>query len=459
MSGKWQASIYLPGPSVVSSTFRPKDPTDEERRMIEQQGAGSTRRDFIRSAAAAAMATTVVSGLDRLVGAHAAGSDEIRVGLVGCGGRGTGAAGNVLKAAPGVRIVALADAFRDRLDQCRDALAKEHPDTATVAQDHCFVGLDSYQQLLKTDVNYVILASPPGFRPVHIKAAIDAGKNIFAEKPVAVDAAGVRACISMADEITKRGLAMVAGTQYRHFDPYIQAMQRLHDGAIGKVTAARAYYNTSELWHHERQPDWTDLENQIRNWLYYTWLSGDHIVEQFVHNIDAMNWAFQGHPIRALATGGRQVRTAPEFGHIYDHFAVVYEYPDGVFCTAMCRQQNGTDKKVANEFTGTNGSALVLPNYVISGPNAWKYEGEPNDMYVHEHTDLIASIRGGKPVNELKQVAETTLTAVMGRMSAYSGKALTWDDAMNSEESLMPEKLTWGPMPTPHVALPGQTTM
>jgi myo-inositol 2-dehydrogenase/D-chiro-inositol 1-dehydrogenase len=427
--------------------------------MSEQQSAGSTRREFIRNATAAAVATTVASRFERLAGAYAAGSDEIRVGLVGCGGRGTGAAGNVLKAAPGVRVVALADAFQDRLDQGRKALASEHPDTATIADDHCFVGLDAYQSLLKTDVNYVILATPPGFRPIHIKAAIDAGKNIFAEKPVAVDSAGVRQCISMADEIASRGLAMAAGTQYRHFDPYIQSMQRLHDGAIGKITAARAYYNTSELWHHERQPDWTDLENQVRNWLYYTWLSGDHIVEQFVHNIDAMNWALQGHPVRAIATGGRQVRTAPEFGHIYDHFAVAYEYDNGVFCTAMCRQQNGTDKKVSNEFTGTTGSAVVLPTYVIQGPNPWKYEGDPNDMYVQEHTDLIASIRAGKPLNELKQVAESTLTAVMGRMSAYSGKTITWDEAINSPESLMPEKLTWGPMPTPPVALPGLSTM
>jgi myo-inositol 2-dehydrogenase/D-chiro-inositol 1-dehydrogenase len=172
-----------------------------------------------------------------------------------------------------------------------------------------------------------------------------------------------------------------------------------------------------------------------------------------------MNWGLQGHPIRAIGTGGRQVRTAPEYGHIYDHFAVVYEYDNGVFCTAMCRQQNGTDKKVANEFTGTKGSALVLPNYVINGPNPWKYEGEPNDMYVQEHTDLIASIRAGKPLNELKPVAESSLTAVMGRMSAYSGKTITWEQAMNSPESLMPETLTWGPMPVPAVPQPGQDTM
>jgi predicted dehydrogenase len=419
--------------------------------------AGVTRRDFIRNAAGAAVVTTVASGLDRLTGAYAAGSDEIRIGLVGCGGRGTGAAGNALRSAPGVRVVALADAFKDRLDAARSALVQENGDAATVADDHCFVGLDACTQLLQTDVNYVILATPPGFRVRHIKAAIAAGKHIFAEKPVAVDAPAVRECFVMADEMTKRGLAMVAGTQYRHYDPYIQAMKRLHDGAIGRITGARAYYNTSELWHRDRQPAWSDLENQLRNWLYYTWLSGDHIVEQFVHNIDAMNWAFQGPPVRATATGGRQVRTAPEFGHIYDHFAVVYEYPDGAFCTAMCRQQNGTDKRVGNEFSGTNGSAVVLPTYSIAGPNAWKYDrpGDAPDPYVQEHTDLIASIRAGKPLNELKQVAESSMTAVLGRMSAYTGKTLTWTDALNDSVSLVPATLEWGPMPTPPVPMPG----
>jgi predicted dehydrogenase len=427
--------------------------------MTEPITTGPSRRDFIRDATAAAVGTAAVARFSGLVGAHAAGSDEIRVGLVGCGGRGTGAAGNVMAAAPGVRIVALADAFQDRLTNCRERLAKQFPDTATVAEDHCFVGLDAYQQLLKTDVNYVILASPPGFRATHIAASIAAGKNTFAEKPVAVDAAGVRACIGLADEVTKRGIALAAGTQYRHFDPYIQSMKRIHDGAIGQLTGARAYYNTGELWKRDRQDGWSDLENQMRNWLYYTWLSGDHIVEQFIHNIDALNWAFNGHPLRATGTGGRQVRTAPEYGHIYDHFAIVYEYDNDAFATAMCRQQNGTEKKVANEFTGTKGTAYVLPDYSIKGATTWKYDvAEPNDMYVQEHTDLIASIRASKPLNELKQVAESSLTAIMGRMSAYSGKTITWDEALNSPESLMPTTLTWGPMPTPLVAMPGLAT-
>lgn len=426
--------------------------------MTEQAPAGSSpvsRRTFIRGAAtlAAGFAT-----LDRLPGAHAAGSDEIRVGLVGCGSRGTGAALNALAAAPGVRVVALADAFRDRLDQCRAALGEQHPDVALVPEDRCFVGLDACDRLLEADVNYVILAEPPGFRPSHIAAAVRAGRHVFAEKPVAVDAAGVRQCLDLAPEIARRGLAFVAGTQYRHFEPYIQSMTRLHDGAIGTITSARAYYHTGELWHHERQPHWSDLENQLRNWLYYTWLSGDHIAEQFIHNLDAINWAFRAVPQRAIATGGRQVRTAPEFGHIYDHFAVVYEYPGGVTCTAMCRQQNGCEKKITNQFTGTAGEAVVLPEYTIGGRRPWKYEGEPNDMYVQEHTDLIASIRAGRPLNELRQVAESTLTAVMGRMSAYTGRSISWEEALAADESLMPGRVEWGPLPTPAVPMPGGET-
>jgi myo-inositol 2-dehydrogenase / D-chiro-inositol 1-dehydrogenase len=413
-----------------------------------------SRRSFIRNAAAATLAAGLPS-VDRLTGVFAAGSDEIRVGLVGCGSRGTGAAMNVLAAAPGVRIVALADAFKDRLDQCRTTLAEAHADVATVGEDRCFLGLNAYEALLQTDVNYVILASPPGFRPVHIAAAVRAGRHVFAEKPVAVDAAGVRACLGLVEDIGQRGVGFAAGTQYRHFDPYLQTIARIHDGAIGRLTSARAYYNTGELWHRPREAGWTDLEYQVRNWLYYAWLSGDHIVEQFIHNIDAMNWGFGAVPLRAVATGGRQVRTAPEFGHIFDHFAVVYEYPDGATCTAMCRQQNGCEKKITNEFTGTEGSAVVLPNYAIAGPRAWKYEGEPNDMYVQEHTDLIASIRAGKPLNEMRQVAESTLTAVMARMSAYSGQTVTWDEALAAQESLMPQALEWGPMATPPVAMPG----
>jgi myo-inositol 2-dehydrogenase/D-chiro-inositol 1-dehydrogenase len=400
---------------------------------------------------------------EALPGAYAAGTDEIRVGLIGCGGRGTGAAMNCLNAAEGVKLIAMADAFQDRLDTSRKILKERAGDKFAVNDDHVFVGLDAYQKLLKTDVNYVILATPPGFRPVHIKAAVEAGKFVFGEKPTCVDSAGARALFETHDVINKKGLGMVAGTQYRHFTPYIESIKRVQDGTIGKLVSANCYYNTGLLWSRERQPSWSDLEFQMRNWLYYTWLSGDHLVEQAIHNVDTIVWAFNAHPVRATAMGGRQTRTEPIFGHIYDHFTIDYEFPDGSHCMMMCRQQDACDKKVANEFVGTEGTAFVLPQYYITGKKPWKLEESVStdlgNAYVQEHTDFINSIRAGKPLNELKQVTESSLTAVLGREAAYTGQSITWDQILNAKQSLMPPSLNWGPMTTPPVAMPGQTTL
>ncbi len=415
----------------------------------------------VGSTVAAVAGVSALSQMATIPGAYAAGSDEIRVGLVGCGGRGSGAAMNALKSAEGVRLVAMADAFKDRLDSSRQQLTQRGGEAVQVTDERCFVGLDAVDKLLQTDVNYVILASPPGFRPGHIKAAVAAGKHIFAEKPVAVDGAGVRQCFELAPEITQKKLALVAGTQYRHFIPYLESMKRIHGGEIGDLVEGRCYYNTTELWKRDRQPEWSDLENQMRNWLYYTWLSGDHIVEQAIHNVDAMNWAYGANPVRAMALGGRQTRIQPEFGNIYDHFTVEYEFPNGARCVLMCRQQEGCDKKVANEFVGTKGTAFVLPQYYITGKNEWKLDDTTStdlgNAYVQEHTDAIASIRAGKPLNELKQVAESSLSAILGRHAAYTGQVVTWEEALNTP-SLFPQTLTWGPMPVPPVPMPGQPT-
>jgi predicted dehydrogenase len=444
----------------------------------DAQEMGYTRRRFLRDATAAAVGTTVASRLTTAaastatpvtasgmpVGAYAAGTDEIRIGLIGCGGRGTGAAINALNAADGVKLVAMADAFKDRLDTSRTTLNQKAPaGKLDVKDDHIFVGLDAYQKLLATDVNYVICATPPGFRPIHIKAAVAAGKYVFAEKPVCTDIAGAKANLESFEEINKKGLGLVSGTQYRHFVPYLESMKRVHDGTIGDLVAGRCYYNTGELWSYPREANWTDLEYQLRNWYYYTYLSGDHLVEQAVHNVDAMVWAF-GVPVRAVATGGRQVRTDALFGHIYDHFTVDYEFANGAHCMMMCRQQNGTDKKVANEFVGTKGTAFVLPNYYITGERPWKLEDavstDLGNAYVQEHTDFITSIRAGKPLNELKQVTESSVSAILGREAAYTGKALTYEELMASTQSLWPAKMDWNtPMTTPAVAMPGQTTL
>ena len=428
-------------------------------------GCPRTRRDFLKTSSAAAAAAATFT---RLPGAWAAGSDTIRVGVIGCGGRGTGAAANVLNAAPGVKVVALGDAFKDRLDACRAQLLKD-PKLAPnvdVPDERMFVGLDSFQKVLAADVNYVILATPPGFRPEHLAAAVAAGKHIFTEKPVAVDGPGIRAVLATYEQSKAKNLAIVAGTQRRHGKGYIETMKRIHDGAIGDLQSARAYWNQGALWNKPRQPEWSDLEWQMRNWLYFTWLSGDHIVEQHIHNLDVVNWAMRAHPVKALGMGGRQVRTGPEWGHIYDHFTIDYEYPSGAHMLSMCRQMPGTEGRVAEDLQGTLGACATSQDakrYVISGKNAWRLSPEEvgTDPYVQEHIDLIASIRAGEPLNELKTVAESTLTAIMGRMSAYTGQSVSWEQALNSQESLVKpsSQLAWGPMPVPPVPEPGKTEL
>jgi predicted dehydrogenase len=393
---------------------------------------------------------------------HAAGSDAIRVGLIGCGGRGTGAADDVLSSAPGVTLVAMGDVFPDRLNASRDRLRQKFTDKIAVTADRSFTGFDAYKQVLASDINYVILATPPGFRPTHLKAAVAAGKNIFTEKPVGVDGPGIRTVLALYDEAKAKGLGIVAGTQRRHQTGYLETMRRIHDGAIGSIVSTRCYWNQGSLWKKDRQPDWSDMEWQLRNWLYFTWLSGDHIVEQHVHNIDVVNWAMQAHPVRAVGLGGRQVRTGPEWGHIFDHFAIDYEYENGTRLMSMCRQIEGCEKNVSEALVGEKGSCSCQADngkYEIKGARAWRFTGEDSKPYVQEHTDFIASLRAGKPLNELKTVAESTLTAIMGRMSAYTGKAVTWDQALNSQEELLPASVTFGPIATPPVAVPGQTPL
>ena len=415
----------------------------------------STRREFLKTATTAALATAVTSRSELFPAVHAAGSDVIRVGLIGCGGRGTGAAEDVLSSAPGVTIVAMGDVFPDRLQSSRERLRGKFGSSVDVPDDRAFTGFDAYEKVLATDINYVILATPPGFRPTHLKAAVAAGKNVFTEKPVAVDGPGIRTCFGLVDEAKAKGLGIVAGTQRRHQTGYVETMKRIHDGAIGSIVAARCYWNQGFLWKHDREAQWSDMEWQLRNWLYFTWLSGDHIVEQHVHNIDVVNWAMQAHPVRALGLGGRQVRTGPEYGHIYDHFAVDFEYENGIHLTSMCRQIAGCDNSVSEALAGDRGTCQV-DKYDIRGPRAWRFEGEDNRPYVQEHTDFIASIRAGRPLNELKAVTDSTLTAIMGRMSTYSGKIVTWDQALHSVEDLAPAKLTFGSLPVPPVAMPGQ---
>lgn len=424
---------------------------------VEQADAtGLTRRGFLKTTAAVS-AAALMSSLGQNY-AHAQGNDRLRVGLIGCGGRGTGAAGDCAHAHPSVQIVALADLFQDRLNGARGSLAGQLKDQFKVNDDHTFVGWDAYQHLVKSDVDLVLMATPPGFRRITLQAAVEAGKHVFMEKPVAVDPAGVRSVIASSDLAAQKKLAVVTGTQRRHQANYIETINRIHDGAIGDVLSGQIYWNQGGLWLHERQPNWSDMEYQVRNWLYYTWLSGDHITEQHVHNIDVMNWVMNGHPVSAYAMGGRQVRTDPAYGQIYDHFAVEYEFANGARWSSQCRQQDGTDSRVAENVVGTKGTSNPSAGS-IKGATNYRFEGNARNPYEQEHVDLIESIRNGKPLNEGRRIAESTLTAIIGRESAYTGKQIKWDDAMNSTLDLLPAKLEFGPAPIPEVAIPGKTQL
>lgn len=415
---------------------------------------GSSRRSFLKTGAA-----VTAAGLAIPRAVRAAGSDVLKIGLVGCGGRGTGAAGQALTADKGTVLVAMGDAFADRVQLSLKSLQRFGPDRVKVDPDHCFSGFDNYMKVINSDVDVVLFCSAPGFRPQHIEYAVQAGKHVFAEKPMAVDAPGVRSVARSVAEARKKNLAMVAGFNGRYTAPGKQIFSRIHDGAIGQINAMYTTFNTGYLWSHPRKPEWSDMEWQVRNWYYFTWLSGDHLVEQAVHNCDKMLWAMNEEPpASAVALGGRQVRVEPQWGHIFDHFAVVYEWKSGARGFLFCRQQQNCANDVSDHYMGTKGTAdMAREGYVIKGENPWRYEGPPSPGHQIEHDELFASIRGGKPIDNGDRMVKSTLISIMGRMAAYTGKIITWDQAMNSQENLMPEKLEWGPLPTPPVAMPGKT--
>jgi myo-inositol 2-dehydrogenase/D-chiro-inositol 1-dehydrogenase len=402
---------------------------------------------------------------------------EIKIGVVGCGGRGTGAALDALGAATkviypqsgyhtedvaegtkvqrkNIRIVALADLFQDRLDRCRGELNKLGIDIDT---ESCYTGFDGYEKVLgRDDVNYVILATPPHFRPQHLLAAVKAGKHAFIEKPAAVDVPGVKTVMEAGQLAAKKKIGIVAGTQRRHMEDYQETIRRIHEGAIGDLVFAKSYWNGGQIWVVDREPGWSDLEWQLRNWNYFTWLSGDHYVEQHVHNLDIMNWVLGAHPVRAVSgIGGRQVRIGDRHGHIFDHFAVEYEYPNGVTMVSQARQINNCLNKVEEEVVGTAGRSNCKDRIQSTDGKRWRYRDKVSNPYQKEHEDLIASIRAGSPLNEAQTVAESTLTGIMGREAAYSGQQITWDQAMASTTRLGPAKYEFGSFPIPPVAMPG----
>lgn len=433
-----------------------------------------SRRSFIKTTAALG-ATAFISGTNKI---FAAGSDVIRIGVIGCGGRGTYDVTNCLNSAENIELVAMGDLFKDRLDACRANLTRiptdANPEMAEAAarlrakikvtDEMCFVGWDAYKQVLATDVDMVILTEPPHFRPEHLRTAIEAGKHVFMEKPAAVDPHGVRSVIASSELADKKKLTIVAGTQMRRISHLVECMRQIHNGALGDIVGGQCVRIGDGLlgWGpSERQPDWTDMEWQLRRWLFLTWLSGDFITEQHIHNLDIINWAMDAHPVKCIGLGGRQARINPEYGNVYDHFAVEYEYPNGVRIEYMGTQIDGCSFRNDQRLVGTKGSAYMdFGRVVIEGQNPLNYEWDEINPCLRQHADQIDAIRRGKPLNEGKRVAESTLTAIMGRISAYTGRALSWDWVMNASKlDLSPAKYEFGDLPMDKVAIPGQTKL
>lgn len=409
-----------------------------------------TRREFLAQSAVLA-AAPVAAGLAIPRSVHAAGSDRLRIGLIGCGGRGCGAAASALTADPAAQLTAVADAFGDRTEFARNTLKKKADQQVIVDDSHCFSGLDAYRKLVDSGaVDVALLVEPPHFRPIHVDACIEAGVHVFAEKPMGVDAPGVRRLLAAGERAKEKKLSFVSGFETRYRPGAREVMRRIHDGAIGEIQAIQCNYNTGFLWHRGRQPDWTEMQYQLRNWYYFTWLSGDHNVEQHCHLMDATAWILRDEPpVDAWGVGGRQVRVEPKWGDIFDHHAVVYEYASGARVYGICRQQANCWNDVSLIAYGTKGRLTSggLGRFTLTGET--NYEGVADQ----EHPELItfremfAGIRAGTPVNESTQIARSTMLSILGRMATHSGQRIRWDDALASNLKLAPESYDWDATP------------
>lgn len=431
----------------------------------------TTRRNFGKNTALLTGAATVAGSA---TGVFAAGSDRMKVALIGCGTRGTIDVIDFLLGTEGVDLVYIADLFQDRIDICIDKLNNpkykqwdgrwnEAKDKIKVTPETCFVGFDAYEKVITAGVDVVLLCTPPQFRPGQLRIAVEHGVSAFVEKPAAVDVTGARSVIESAKMAEAKGLSIIVGTQQRRMPHYVEIMKRVMRGDIGEIVAGQAYWHWGNCdWHFEkRKPGWSDMEWQIRCWPYFTWLSGDHIVEQHVHNLDIMNWAMGGPPNKCMGRGGRQARTAPDYGNIYDHFSVDYEYPNGVRISSFSSQIKGATGQVGERLVGSKGTAYTTRAMgEITGQNAFVFNGKTHDGQQKQHADLVNSIRNGQPINEGVRFAESTLTAIMGRMSAYTGRALQWSWLVNaSKEDLSIPKFEWGDLPVRPVAIPGKTQL
>ncbi|WP_217447488.1 Gfo/Idh/MocA family protein [Maribellus comscasis] len=377
----------------------------------------------------------------------------LKAGLIGCGGRGTGAAINFLDAGPNLQITALGDVFQDRIDSCREKLKTEKG--VEIADENCFLGFDSYEKVIDSGVDLVLLCTPPHFRPAHVEAAVNARKHIFMEKPIAVDPVGARSVMASAKKAEAIGLSMVSGTVRRVQKDYMETQRRVANGEIGEITGANIIRNGGALWYRNRQPEWSDMEYMIRNWVNFCWLSGDHITEQFIHEIDVMNWHVDKIPVKAIGWGGRQRRVT---GDQYDFFSIEYVYDNGMRTHCAARQINGCTNQKVQQINGTNGYADAAGIiYDLEGNEIWKYphpeEDDTNSKwkvtnpFVQEHINLVASIRAGKPISDAEAQINSTLITIMGRISAYTGKDVSWEEMLNSDLYLGPKTYVLGPVP------------
>ena len=419
-----------------------------------------TRRSFVKGGAAAVVGSLVASRFPLSASAYYGVDETIRVGLIGCGGRGTGAALQAINASSNVKLVAMADAFADRIEESYGNLTDPENREGTadisaqinVPMERRFDGFDGYKKVLPL-VDVVILTTPPGFRPIHFEAAVEADKQIFMEKPLATDAPGIRSILATAEKAKAKKLNVVVGLQRHYQKVYQEWVRRIHDGAIGDIVLGRVYWNSGGVWVRDRAQyeekagrALTEMEYQMRNWYYFNWLCGDHIVEQHIHNIDVGNWVMQGHPVRAQGQGGRQVRKGKDHGEIYDHHFVEFEYAGGGRVLSQCRHMPDCLNRVSEGFHGANGVAPKPGElYSASGETIFKHQGkdDPNPYQV-EHDELFAAIASGEyKFADTENGAVATMSAIMGRMATYSGQEVTWDDAMDSSHSLMPTKFAW----------------
>jgi predicted dehydrogenase len=435
----------------------------------ESNESSQSRRRFLQTGTA--ISAGVASGLATTRALRgdepAEGSSQlVRLGLVGAGGRGSGAINDTLSINENIKLAAIADLEEEKLGALRTSAGKRHEGKVDVADSKMFSGIDAYRRILDDpEIDIVMFATPPGFRPQYVAEAVDAGKHVFAEKPTCVDPAGYKICLSAHEQAEKNGTAIVTGTQYRRQTNYREAIKRIHEGEIGDVIAATMRYCSNGIWHKTRKEGMSDTEYQIYNWMHYIWLSGDQIAEQAVHNIDTMNWIMGGPPESAYGSGGRFTR--PEGSEMWDNVEVDYVYPGNRLVSFMCRQIPATTSDNSNTIYGSKGIATIYggnkgANIVNrDGVETWSMKGNIGDAYKQEHKDLVDSIRAGKPIVELRPTAESSMTAVLGRMAAYTGKLVSWDFATNeSKLDLFPKDFDIkGARPEPKFAVPGETKL